>query len=85
MGNDAMKTGQLTANWMAAGNLLQLFVAPNIGRLSDAIGRKPVFVMLSLVSVVCKALVVFNPTSITALGIETGIPHCETCPNHMQL
>ena len=71
MNNDALKVGQLTANWMALGNLLQLFVAPNIGRLSDAIGRKPVLILLSVISVVLKAIAAFNPRSITALGVES--------------
>ena len=46
MGHDALRVGATTANWMAAGNLLQLFVAVCTYFVFD-IGNSHLFVSTS--------------------------------------
>ena len=73
LGNDPALIGKTTANWLAAGSALQLLVAPTLGKMSDAFGRKPVLLLGAIVSLALRIAAMLRPTY-WPLALEKIVP-----------
>ena len=71
---DGVATGKTLALMKAWGSFLQLAVAPNIGRLSDSFGRKPVAIGMQLGAMLPRLWLCLQPYSPLALWVEFIVP-----------
>jgi len=58
--------------WTAIAGAMEFLLNPTLGKLSDAVGRKPFFMLSPLASVALKALFVLRPSPLT-LGLEAVV------------
>lgn len=72
MDNDRVRTAHALGRLAACGAMLDILVAPQLGRLSDAIGRKPLLIALPCVAFGCRTFAAAHP-SITVLVIIKGL------------
>ena len=51
--------------------LLDILVAPQLGRLSDAIGRKPLLLALPCVALACRGAAAARPTILVLIAVKS--------------
>ena len=60
--NDRVRTAYFLGRISACGALIDILVAPQLGRLSDAVGRKLLLVLLPCISLCCRSVAALNPS-----------------------
>ena len=70
MKNDRVRTAYALGRVSACGALIDILVAPQLGRLSDSIGRKPLLVLLPCISLCLRSIATLRPTVAVLAGVR---------------